>query len=280
MLAHPGQLFTAQPKLATAGAAPPVLLLDTISGAVGAYSFRKLMTNYGGPAMRVRRASDNAVSDIGFVNNDFDLVSYNAFVGGANGFISTWYDQSGNGNNATDLSTPSVDPQITLGATSNGKPALSATTSQGLWATVPTTTVPLTLNSVASRTGGLTSYSGTLTFVNPGSANPPILFYNTNLAGFAFGNQGADSILTATGGIADNVFHVAIGVENGASSSVRCDSVTATGTLTAHAGFTQLLPVSFAMIGLTAEAIYFNGALSAGNISALAANQKAYWGTP
>lgn len=51
-------------------------------------------------AIRVRRSSDNAVTDIGFVGENLDIASILAFVGSGNGFIDTWWDQSGNGNHA------------------------------------------------------------------------------------------------------------------------------------------------------------------------------------
>jgi len=75
--------------------------LDTFPGAIAAYSLRKLSENYSGPAIRVRRDSDNAETDIGFVfsvtGQVLDEVALTAFVGSANGFIAKWYDQSGNG---------------------------------------------------------------------------------------------------------------------------------------------------------------------------------------
>jgi hypothetical protein len=77
------------------------LLLDTYSGAAVAYSVRKLRTAYSGAALRVRRSSDNAESDIGFVSNQLDTASLLSFVGAGNGFVTTWYDQSGNARNAT-----------------------------------------------------------------------------------------------------------------------------------------------------------------------------------
>ena len=46
----------------------------------------------------MRRSSDNATQDIGFtVNGDLDTASLKTFVGvGNSGFVSIWYDQSGN----------------------------------------------------------------------------------------------------------------------------------------------------------------------------------------
>jgi hypothetical protein len=81
--------------------AGPNFLLNLYPGAVVAFSFRKLNSFYAGPAVRVRRSSDNAESDIGFVNDVLDTVSLLSFVGAGNGFVTTWYDQTNNSRNAT-----------------------------------------------------------------------------------------------------------------------------------------------------------------------------------
>jgi hypothetical protein len=73
------------------------LLLDSYPGAAAAYSFRKLRTAYTGSCIRVRRSSDNTQTDIGFnVLGELDTVSLLTFCGVSNGFITIWYDQSGN----------------------------------------------------------------------------------------------------------------------------------------------------------------------------------------
>lgn len=78
-----------------------------------AYSLIRLKTAYVGSAIRVRRSSDNAESDIGFSGNSLDLVALAAFIGASNGYVTTWYDQSGNAKNATQT-TNANQPQITL----------------------------------------------------------------------------------------------------------------------------------------------------------------------
>jgi len=102
-------------------------LLDTYSGAAAAYSLRLLDSTYTGSAIRVRRSSDNTEQDIGFnVFSELDTVSLTAFAGAGDAFVKTWYDQSGNSNDATQTTT-SAQPQIvSSGAvtTENGKPAL------------------------------------------------------------------------------------------------------------------------------------------------------------
>jgi hypothetical protein len=85
-------------------------LLDLYPNAAAAYSLRKLRAAYTGSAVRIRRSSDNAESDIGFLNNEFDSAAAQTFCGAGNGFITTWYDQE-NSFNLTN-STASTQPQI------------------------------------------------------------------------------------------------------------------------------------------------------------------------
>lgn len=77
------------------------LLID-YPGAAAAYSLRLLRTNYTGSAIRVRRANDNTEENIGFDSNgNLDTAFLTSFCSGTNGFVKTWYDQSGNGRDAT-----------------------------------------------------------------------------------------------------------------------------------------------------------------------------------
>ena len=102
------------------------LLLDLYPNAAAAYSVRKLRTAYTGNAIRVRRSSDNAESDIGFSGDNIDTATLTSFCSGTNGFVTTWYDQSGNGRNATQT-TAGNQPQIVSSGSvilENGKPAL------------------------------------------------------------------------------------------------------------------------------------------------------------
>jgi hypothetical protein len=87
-------------------------LLDTYSGAAAAYSLRKLRTAYTGSAIRVRRAVGSpSETDIGFVDNELDVATLESFCSGTNGFVTVWYDQSGNTINATQTSLAN-QPQI------------------------------------------------------------------------------------------------------------------------------------------------------------------------
>jgi len=89
----------------------PFLLLDLFPNASAAYSLRKLRTAYTGNCIEVRRSSDNTTQNIGFVNNVLDTASLLSFVGAGNGFVRTWYDQSGSGLNLA-KTTNDNQPQI------------------------------------------------------------------------------------------------------------------------------------------------------------------------
>ena len=120
------------------GGAPYVGLLDTYPNAAAAYSVRLLKSDYTGNAIRVRRASDNTEQNIGFTAlGNLDTTALTTFCGAGNGFVTTWYDQSGNGYNATQT-TAANQPQIVSSGsviTLNSKPSLqSATTLKTLLA--------------------------------------------------------------------------------------------------------------------------------------------------
>ena len=101
-------------------------ILDSYTGSAASYSLRKLKTTYSGYAIKVRRSSDNTETDIGFSGEALDTVSLLTFVGSGNGFVTTWYDQSGNGKNAVQT-TATNQPNIVNGGnirTQGTKPTL------------------------------------------------------------------------------------------------------------------------------------------------------------
>lgn len=105
------------------------LLLDLYPGAIGAWSLRKLRTAYGGNAIRVRRASDNTEQNIGFdALGNLNTSALTTFCTGTNGFVTTWYDQSGNNKNGLQISAisqPKIYDSVTGVLTQNGKPTVS-----------------------------------------------------------------------------------------------------------------------------------------------------------
>jgi hypothetical protein len=98
--------------------------LDTLSTAArtsmtGAYSVKRLLSSYSGAVVNIRRSSDNETSNF-FADRFGNLTTgengsgtaYATWIGAATGFVVTWYDQSGNGRNATQATTtaqPTLD---------------------------------------------------------------------------------------------------------------------------------------------------------------------------
>jgi hypothetical protein len=101
-------------------------LLDSFPNAAAAYSLRPLRQAYGGAVVRVRRSSDNAQAD--FLAQEVSEGALQSWVGAGNsGFVTTWYDQSGNGRHATNA-TSNSQPIIVLNGSlllKNNKPCVS-----------------------------------------------------------------------------------------------------------------------------------------------------------
>jgi hypothetical protein len=123
-------------------------LLDNYPGATVAYSLRKLRTAYSGNAIKVRRSSDNLEQDIGFVGNVLDTASLLTFCGVGDGFVTRWFDQSTNANDAA-IGTIAAQAQIVLSGAMitdiyNGKITTVWTTDQ-----YPiTTSIPIAQNFI------------------------------------------------------------------------------------------------------------------------------------
>ena len=108
---------------------PTPYLLDTYEGAAAAYSLRRLRSSYTGPAVRVRRASNNDELDIYF-NRDgsLDTATLEAFCAGTDGFVKVWYDQGQEGNDMSQTVTANQFRIVSNGVvlTKNGKPTLNS----------------------------------------------------------------------------------------------------------------------------------------------------------
>jgi hypothetical protein len=101
-------------------------LLDIYTGAAAAYSLRNLAGRAGKTAnvVRVRRSSDNTEQD--FTATQVTDGSLATFCGAGNGFVRTWYDQSGNGHDAIQTTTANQPQIVSSGVlvTENSKPSL------------------------------------------------------------------------------------------------------------------------------------------------------------
>lgn len=114
-----------------------VPFLDTYP-AYAAYSLRQLRTGVTN-VVRVRRSSDNTESD--FTAAQVTDGTLTTWVGANNGFVRTWYDQSGNGYNIGNT-TAANQPQIVSSGSlilENGKPSVSFLSGAITWLVSPTT---------------------------------------------------------------------------------------------------------------------------------------------
>jgi hypothetical protein len=103
-------------------------LLEFYPNAAAAYSLRQLRRSVSPYAIRVRRSGDSLEQDIGFNSNgELDTNALLDFANGGDAWVTVWYDQSSNGNDATQ-GTNADQPQIVSSGsviTQNGKPTLN-----------------------------------------------------------------------------------------------------------------------------------------------------------
>ncbi|MDP3394705.1 fibrinogen-like YCDxxxxGGGW domain-containing protein [Sediminibacterium sp.] len=101
--------------------------LTSSNYAASAYSLRKLSSTYSGSAIQVRRSNDNTTQDIGFTaGGNLDTDALTSFVGSNTGYLTIWYDQSGNARNLAQATTDKQPVIIESGViyTRNTKPTV------------------------------------------------------------------------------------------------------------------------------------------------------------
>jgi hypothetical protein len=99
--------------------------LDLLPGAASAYSLRVLrQATINSPVVEVRRSSDDTLRNCTALEVIDGTLA--AFCGANNGFVRTWYDQSGNANNASQTTNANQPQIIASGALilNNGRPVL------------------------------------------------------------------------------------------------------------------------------------------------------------
>ena len=99
-------------------------LLDQFPGAAAAYSLRNLVGTSNPNVVRVRRSSDNTEQD--FTATQVTDGTLTTFCGAGDGFVRTWYDQSGNGNHLGQSITANQPTIVGSGSivTVNTKPGI------------------------------------------------------------------------------------------------------------------------------------------------------------
>ena len=193
--------------------------------AAAAYSLRDIGA-MNGRVVRVRRDSDDDEED--FSANQVQSGALETFVGASNnGFVSIWYDQSGNANNATQASAD-IQPIIVQNGgqlkLQNGTPSLGFNRpfgkgSKSLTLGSKITTEPYTFFSV-----GLTDTSRSLVIFSENVLNAPVyLTGGTTGGGSAFYNpdNSTSSGHITTGVDTDSDFYTALySGENGGDNYI------------------------------------------------------------
>ena len=104
-------------------------VLDTYTGASAGYSLRNLKSTTTN-VVKIRRSSDNAEQDFTAAQiTDGTLLAFTGTGLTNDGFVTIWYDQSGNGNNATQT-TANLQPKLVSAGSvilEGGKPTLEFT---------------------------------------------------------------------------------------------------------------------------------------------------------
>lgn len=171
-----------------------IYILDAIDSSVIGLSLRKIKSSYEGSAITVRRASDNAETNIGFTaSGDLDVSSLNSFCSGTDGFVKTWFDQSG-GNRSASQTTSANQPQIYKSdsgvVTQNGLPSIEFTGSRtlsGTYAVNGLTQMNITIVGRGTGSGNQASNRGAIFWTESGSWGSVYFGVNQNFALGRFG---------------------------------------------------------------------------------------------
>lgn len=271
MKAGPNMAGPGHHRLKTPGGAP----LDGFTTPGGAYGFRKLVSAYGGAAMRLRRNSDNLELDIPFLGGtSFTGAPWDEATAAAHCAATTcaarWlYDQSGA---AKDIGTATAASQTPLIFSCKGAlPCLQLSNAgaayvMGAATSITPATGVVSISSVAIRQSG----TGQCFFLRENGNNNVLKAFGAGFWGYS----------TLSGAAAEGAWHAGQLVINGASSSVAIDGVTTTGTATGTvtAGSPGFSGVSGTVCNWTEGVLWDNVVLTPAQIAALTANQRAYWG--
>lgn len=248
-------------------------VLDLLStSAARAYSVRKLRAAYAGSAIRVRRSNDNAEADIGFDGSgNLDTAALASHVGANSGFIRTWYDQSGNGDNLVQATSGLQWRIVNAGTneTKNSLPVIKADGTDDVMAGASAyncaeCSVIVALNHATPWPAFDGVYTGT-----SGVDAEIVLIGNSGSTGFL--SAGVAATIAVDGGGNVCLF-------GGALFQADCRNPTPQAQTAPQIGQDRNVAGRF-LDGWLGEAIAFPTELSAGDRTTMRTNQKTYWGT-
>jgi hypothetical protein len=275
-------------------------MLDSVT-ATAAYGLRRLATAYvANKAIKVRRTSDSATQDIGFLaNGRLDTTSLATFCSGTDGYIDTWYDQSGNGLDLASQGSTHDFRIVNAGTidTLNGVPAgYMVDASRGYMSSTFTTYTGTTLSAAClAALANVTSSGRYLSVFGSSSLNDNVgqtgalviarnstnAFWMSNRNGSVLshtssGSYGALAQVSATFDGSINI----ITLNGNSASSVASTAAWSTNRLALGMSSTTIFTTSTG--GYLAEAIFkiSSGVWSSTDLTNVRNSQKNYAGTP
>jgi len=158
------------------------LLAQVSNTPIAAFSLRRVVENYTGTCVRVRRSSDQKTADFGFTANGLlDTTALLTFAGSSSLFVTVWFDQSENKNHLRQ-NTTTRQPRIVLNGKLEKVGSFPAINTLGTSTMSPSIAPGISFdnayfsivksNNVSTNTGGsftLTNLSGSRYFARTGA---------------------------------------------------------------------------------------------------------------
>jgi len=287
------------PPIAATTFTPPTVQypLDVVPGAAAAYSTRRLASGLAGNfgVNNIKRASDGQNIGVGLSGDDYDTAAADTFLGGSQGTVIVWSDQTPNSNNLAKLLAPNQPAFNKIGGIyrtvwgagtdqslkATSKPSISGIFYGGGFAmfVVDVENVGSGNSLLSNNSYNLFLYSGPgIWFIQKGAGGDGS-WGTGNISGLT-GLHIIDVQYDSTSSASQPVFSVdgvviPLSTVNGYSGTPTDDS-----TSQLEIGNSTIMGNSWGFGGGIFEALVYPMIPTSSDISALRANAKAYWNTP
>ena len=249
-------------------------LLDTYTGAGGAWSLRKLRSAYAGAAIRIERASDNAQTDIGFSGDDLDVSAINSHCTGTTCYVKTIYDQEANTYDLAISTSGAIIYQSGSVVTLNGKSAVIMAASNAASGTIEHSDFIGSSQCYLVAVGGPNS-SGDVSvsissdgFVAGVSAGAAFAFNSFAIYGFNLSETYSDDTQYIFEGLYE---------DNATNPSIYLDGSTLSNDIEASGTYAPSGSVTFSLYGNYWQETIVWPINQASNRASIYANVAAYW---
>lgn len=270
-------------------------LLNLYPNATLGFDLRKLRIDYTGFCIRVRRSSDNATLDIGFVNNVIDTDTLLSFVGAGSGYVTIWYNQA-TSNNATQTVAVYQPRIVNSGAlqTKNGKPSIYFGGNQYLDCGT-STNLNLVNNLYQFVVGSSDSLSGVGVLISRGyttigTGRYSIYRDSTNIVGFVSTSAGENGAINSLIDTSQKIFSHSY--KQGVTASMKVNTVenslVVSGTTSPPSNIVSFKIGAYTNADLVTPSLFWVGHIQevanyyndqSANRSGIESNIKSYYGT-